>query len=87
MKAFFWWSKLQDFLTNIADKRGRKLEECTLKLGADSGKGFFKLTASIYIPSYLTPIVTKIVRRSREDGVCSEIFPLLVSSWPEITSY
>ena len=74
MKAFFWCSKLQDFLTNVADKRGRKLEECTLKLGADSGKGFFKLTASIYIPSSPTPIVTKKVRRSREDGVCSERF-------------
>ena len=58
MKAFCWCSKLQDFLTNVADKRGRKLEECTLKLGADSGKGFFKLKASIYIPSSPTPIVT-----------------------------
>ena len=74
MKAFFWCRKLQDFITNVADKRGRQLEECILKLGADCGKGFFKLSASIYIPSSPSPIVTKKVRRSREDGVFSERF-------------
>ena len=59
VNPFFWCSKLKDFLTCVADKRGKKLEDCTLKLGADSGKGFFKLTASIYIPPLTSQLSTK----------------------------
>ena len=73
LKPFFWCSKLKDFLASVANKRGRNLEECTLKIGADSGKGFFKLTASMYIPGSQSQIETK-KRRSREDGVCDVKF-------------
>ena len=73
VKPFFWCSKLQEFLQSVASKRGRNLQDCTLKLGADGGKGFFKLTASIYIPCSSTPNQIK-KRRSREDGVCGARF-------------
>ena len=33
----------------------------TVKIKGDTGKGFFKLTASIYMP---------VMRRTRDDGVC-----------------
>ena len=73
VKPFFWCSKLKEFLELVADKRGRKLEDYKLKLGADSGKGFFKLTASLYHPCSSTSSLRK-RRRSREDGFCAERF-------------
>ena len=45
------------------------LEECRLKVGGDTGKGFFKLTASLYVPASRTAPISKKMRRSREDGV------------------
>ena len=68
-KPFFWCSSLEAFLNNVAEKRGRMLEECRLKVGGDTGKGFFKLTASLYVPASRTAPISKKMRRSREDGV------------------
>jgi hypothetical protein len=68
-KPFFWCSSLEAFLNNVAEKRGRMLEECRLKFGGDIGKGFFKLTASLYVPASRTAPISKKMRRSREDGV------------------
>ena len=69
-KPFFWCSKLVPFLHSVAEKRGRKLEDCTLKVGGDTGKGFFKLTVSLYVPRNPSEGKSKLPRRNRGDGVC-----------------
>ena len=49
-KAFFWCNNVKEFLEVVARKRGKVLDECSVKIGGDTGKGFLKITASIYNP-------------------------------------
>ena len=55
-KTFFWCTRVKDFLKLVARKREKNLEECSVKIGGDTGKGFLKVTASIFCPS-ATPIL------------------------------
>ena len=70
-KAVFWCHSVKSFLELVARKRGKELSECSLKIGGDTGKGFLKVTASIFSPN-LSPQQenTKKKRRTREDGIC-----------------
>ena len=68
-KPFFWCSKIQEFLKCVAEKRGRRLEDCKVKMGGDTGKGFFKLTSSLYVPHMDSDVTSKKARRNRVDGV------------------
>ena len=54
----------------VASKRERVLDECHLKIGGDTGKGFLKVTASIFNPSS-SPMLEKgkKMRRTRDDGI------------------
>ena len=68
-KAFFWCHRVKDFLDLVARKRGMVLEECNLKIGGDTGKGFLKVTASIYTSNAPTAEKEKKRRRTREEGI------------------
>ena len=52
----------------VATQRGKILEECNIKIGGDTGKGFLKLTASIFTPNTEAP-TSKKTRRTRDDGI------------------
>ena len=52
----------------VASKRGKILDECSLKIGGDTGKGFMKITASLFTPNTADPVSRK-KRRTREDGI------------------
>ena len=67
-KITFWCHNVRGFLEMVATRRGKILEECNLKIGGDTGKGFLKLTASIYEPAAEAP-TSKKIRRSRDDGI------------------
>ena len=47
-KRLFWCKDINGFLKEVSKKRGKQLEDYVVKIGADSGKGFFKVTASLY---------------------------------------
>ena len=47
-KIAFCCHNVKGFLEMVATQRGRVLEECNIKIGGDTGKGFLKLTASIF---------------------------------------
>ena len=49
-KGVFWCLSVKSFLELVARKRGKELCECSLKIGGDTGKGFMKVTASIFSP-------------------------------------
>ena len=50
-KGVFWCLSVKSFLELVARKRGKELCECSLKIGGDTGKGFMKVTASIFSPN------------------------------------
>ena len=73
-KASFWCHRSKEFLDLVARKRNKVLDECQLKIAGDTGKGFLKITASIYTPS-ATPTQKKGKkrRRTREEGVAGGV--------------
>ena len=69
-KTFFWCSKVKEFLELVARKRGKVLDECNIKIGGDTGKGFLKVTASIFNPNLSPQLETpKRKRRKMSDGI------------------
>ena len=67
-RAIFWCHNVRGFLEMVASKRGEILDECSLKIGGDTGKGFMKITASLFTPNTADPVSRK-KRRTREDGI------------------
>ena len=65
-KATFWCHRSKEFLELVARKRNRDLDESQLKIAGDTGKGFLKITASIYTPS-ATPTQKKGGERERKE--------------------
>ena len=55
-KITFWCHNVRGFLEMVATQRGKILEECNIKIGGDTGKGFLKITASIFTPGTETLI-------------------------------
>ena len=58
-KALFWCHNVRGFLEMVASRRGKVLDECHLKIGGDTGKGFLKVTASIFTPTTEPPASRK----------------------------
>ena len=68
VKPFVYCSQYLPFLDKVAQNRAVKLDDKKLLICGDNGKGFFKLTGSLYSED-AKPTVKKF-RRSRDDGVC-----------------
>ena len=69
-KAFFWCNNVKEFLEVVARKRGKVLDECSVKIGGDTGKGFLKITASIYNPGTSSQEKSaKKMRRTSKEGI------------------
>ena len=66
-EGVIWCNDAEGFLNLIARKRGKELEDCHLKIGGDTGKGFLKITASIFTESEVQQNRKK--RRTREEGI------------------
>ena len=62
-RAIFWCHNVRGFLEMVASKRGKILDECSLKIGGDTGKGFMKITASLFTPNTADPVS----RKKKED--------------------
>lgn len=67
-KALFWCHNVRGFLEMVASKRGKVLDDCHVKIGGDTGKGFLKVTASIFTPTPEAQMSRK-RRRTREEGL------------------
>ena len=70
-KTFVYCNSYKPFLAKVAENRGTKLELKKIKIGGDNGKGFFKLTATLYDDENISQSREgKKDRRKREHGIC-----------------
>lgn len=68
-KPFFWCHDVKRFLELVAHKREKVLDECNVKIGGDTGKGWLKITASIFQPKPTSSNQKHKKRRTRDDGI------------------
>lgn len=70
IKPLFYYHNVKGFLEAVAQQRERVVEDCTLKVGGDTGKVFTQLLVSMYVEDP-DPIENKLIKqRSKEDGIC-----------------
>ena len=60
---------MKRFLELVAHKREKVLDECSVKIGGDTGKGWLKITASIFQPKPASNNQKHKKRRTRDDGI------------------
>ena len=60
---------MKRFLELVAHKRENVLDECNIKIGGDTGKGWLKITASIFQTKTTSSNQTHKKRRTRDDGI------------------